>query len=295
MKKIIPYILTLPLILILGILITGLINAMIQSLGYIPALGLKEISLHYYKEVIGNPHFRDSLLLSLYTCLLSSILSVIIGVGICTLLTYSGKGQGLFNYMLRIPILIPHTVVAFFSIVIFSQSGMISRVMYLMGFVGDPADFPNLLYSTKGTGIILAYVWKQAPFVAFFVLSLMESIKKTLEEAAVNLGASPIKAFFTITLPLSMPAILKAALIITSFSFGAYELPFLLGATKPRALPVQAYIEYTHPDLKHRPYAMAANGIIIIVSLMIAVSYYLLTNKKIWRMGRTNEEQKISF
>ncbi|WP_250229769.1 ABC transporter permease [Anaeropeptidivorans aminofermentans] len=290
MKKIIPYILTLPLIMILAILITGLINGIIQSLGYIPALGLEEISLDYYKEIIGNPHFRDSLLLSLYTCLLSSVLSVIIGVGICALLTYSGKGEGLFNYILRIPILIPHTVVAFFSVVIFSQSGMISRLMYLMGLIGDPMEFPNLLYNTSGTGIILAYVWKQAPFVAFFVLSLMESIKKTLEEASVNLGASPIKAFFTITLPLSMPSILKASLIITAFSFGAYELPFLLGATKPRALPVQAYIEYTHPDLKHRPYAMAANGIIIIVSMVIAVSYYLIANKKIWGMRESDEK-----
>lgn len=276
--------------MILAVLITGLINGMIQSLGYIPALGLEEISLDYYKEIIGSPHFRDSLLLSLYTCLLSSVLSVIIGVGICALLTYSGKGEGLFNYILRIPILIPHTVVAFFSVVILSQSGMISRLMYLMGIIGDPMEFPNLLYNTKGTGIILAYVWKQAPFVAFFVLSLMESIKKTLEEASVNLGASPIKAFFTITLPLSMPSILKASLIITAFSFGAYELPFLLGATKPRALPVQAYIEYTHPDLKHRPYAMAANGIIIIVSMVIAVSYYLIANKKIWGMGKSNEK-----
>ena len=59
-----------------------------------------------------------------------------------------------------------------------------------------------------------------------------------------------------------MPAIKKAFLIILAFSFGAYELPFLLGPTLPKALPVQAYIEYLSPDLLNRPYAMALNGLI---------------------------------
>ena len=53
----------------------------------------------------------------------------------------------------------------------------------------------------------------------------------------------------------------------------------LLGATTPKALPVLAYIQYTHPDLRHRPYAMALNGIVIVVSLLSAVIYYMLMKK----------------
>jgi len=108
----------------------------------------------------------------------------------------------------------------------------------------------------------------------------MSSVNKTLGESSENLGASKLKTFFYITLPLSTPAIRKAFLIILTFSFGAYDLPFLLGATLPKALPVQAHIEYIHPDLRHRPYAMAMNGLILIITWTMAGIYYLITKKR---------------
>ena len=55
-------------------------------------------------------------------------------------------------------------------------------------------------------------------------------------------------------------------LILFTFSLGAYELPYILGATEPKVLPIWAYIQYTHPDLHNRPYAMAVNGIIVLLS-----------------------------
>lgn len=99
----------------------------------------------------------------------------------------------------------------------------------------------------------MAYLWKGIPFVCYFVLPSMKGIDPALYEAAYSMGATKWKSFFRITLPICLPAILGALFILLSYNFGAYELPFLLGATSPKALPVQAYIEYTHPDLLHRP------------------------------------------
>ena len=58
-------------------------------------------------------------------------------------------------------------------------------------------------------------------------------------------------------------------------------MPLLLGSTLPKALPVQAYLEYTHPDLRHRPYAMAMNGFILLVSLLLALVYAWLLRRKL--------------
>ena len=58
-------------------------------------------------------------------------------------------------------------------------------------------------------------------------------------------------------------------------------MPLLLGSTLPKALPVQTYIEYTHPDLTHRPYAMALNMIMLLICLIAAGVYYLLLRQKI--------------
>lgn len=64
------------------------------------------------------------------------------------------------------------------------------------------------------------------------------------------------------------------------FALGAYELPLLLGATVPKALPILAYQQYVHPDLRNRPYAMAVNGMIILISLISALVYFHLMLKK---------------
>lgn len=106
-------------------------------------------------------------------------------------------------------------------------------------------------------GVILAYLWKEIPFIIYFVIALMANINGNLGEAAVNLGAGRIQSFCRVTLPLCAHTILSGFLIIFVFALGAYELPVLLGATAPKALPVLAYIQYTHPDLRNRPYAMA--------------------------------------
>lgn len=284
MKKIYPYLLISPLIVLGIIFALGICNVLIQSVGYIPAFGMRDITLDYYRAVLLDPYLFASVKTSLYTALVSSVISVVIGVIICSALVSVGgfssrRFLSKMKGLIRIPILVPHTIVAFFVIIIFSQSGVFSRLMYMVGIVDSPENFPMILFGPNNVGVIMGYIWKEAPFVAYFVFSFMSGIDARLGEAAKNLGASPLQSFFHVVLPLCIPVINKVFIMIFAFSFGAYELPFLLGSTFPRALPVQAYIEYIHPDLRHRAYAMAMNGIILIITLGISALYYLLSKK----------------
>lgn len=280
MNKKTPYILIMPIVLLGVLFIFGVLNGIVQSFGYIPAFDLTNITLDYYIEILNNPTFLDSLKVSLQISIISSVLAVVLGTILTAALVYTGHTEGKVIQVIKLAILIPHTIVALFTISVLSQNGLIARLFYHLGLINVQGDFPLLLYTKNNFGIILGYIWKEVPFVAYFSLALMSSINNTLGEASENLGASKLKSFFYITLPLSMPAIRKAFLIILTFSFGAYDLPFLLGATMPKALPVQAHIEYIHPDLRHRPYAMAMNGLILIIAWTIAGIYYLITKRK---------------
>ena len=177
---------------------------------------------------------------------------------------------------MRLPILVPHAVVAVFVVQLLGQTGLAARFAYALGFIGDYTEFPQLLYTPSYFGTILAYLWKEIPFVAYFVLAFMSSISQTLGEAAENLGASPIRSFFQVTLPLSVPVIFHAFLIIFIFAFGGYELPLLLGSTLPKALSVQTYLAYMNPDLLQRPLAMAMNGVMLLLSLAMAGLFSLV-------------------
>lgn len=279
-KKITPYILISPIVFLGVIFIYGISNGLLQSLGYIPAFNLREITLDYYISILKNPSFLDSLKLSLQIALISSVVSVILGVMLTAALVYTNHTEGKVIQIIRLAILIPHTITALFAISFLSQNGLAARLVYKLGLISSQGDFPLLIYSKNNLGIILGYLWKEIPFIAYFTLSLMADVNDTLGEAAENLGATKLRSFLHITLPLTMPAIRKAFLIVLTFSFAAYDLPFLLGATLPKALPVKAYMEYIHPDLRHRPYAMAMNGLILLITWLMAGVYYLFTKKK---------------
>lgn len=276
-----PLLLLLPFLGLMAFLAAGMLSAMVQSFGYIPAFDLHELTFGYYRELFTGGAVLDSLWLSLRIAFSSAMGATVLGVILCTAIVSLRRRKSGALLLIRLPILVPHTVTALFIIMLFSQSGLIARALYAGGLIGGQEDVPRLLFTPNGTGMILAYLWKEVPFVAYFVAALMGSIQSTLGEAAQNLGASPTKTFFHVTLPLSFPAIANAFLIIFAYAFGSYEVPFLLGSTLPRALPVQAYLEYTHPDLRHRPYAMAMNGMILVVSLLLALVYYALLRRKL--------------
>ena len=276
--------LLLPFLGISALLLLSVWNVAIQSLGYIPAFNLTKLSLRYYGEVFRNPDFAQSVWVSLKIALWSAVFACILGVALSMALIKTRKAKGSTLYAIRLPVLVPHAVVALFVVQICGQTGLLARLGYALGLLEDYNQFPQLLYTPSYFGTILAYLWKEIPFVAYFVLAFMSSISETLGEAAENLGASPLRSFFEITLPLSLGVISKAFLIIFIFAFGGYELPLLLGATIPKALSVQTYLSYMSPDLLQRPLAMAMNGTMLLLSAGLSGLYALVIlglNRKI--------------
>ena len=280
-KKYTPYLLLIPQILLLIIFVIGLINGITQSFGVIPAFNLTKPTLNYYKEVLSSSQMKSSILFSLYIAFTSSLFAVVIGTLICVIIVMNKKTKWFYEKLIEIPVIVPHIVVAIFILNIFSKSGLMARILAALGIISSQEQFLNLIYDKYGIGIILAYLWKEIPFIIYFVLAIMSNINDSLGEAAINLGANKYETFKRVTLPLCRNTIFSGFLIIFVFVIGAYEIPQLLGPTLPKALPVLSYIQYIHPNLQNRPYAMALNGIIIIISLIAAVIYYNLIKNNI--------------
>lgn len=261
------------MIVIIGIFLSGLFMIFIQSLGYFKAIGLTEFTLKYYKEVLSSQGFLSSLGFSLYISLVSSVIAVFFGVLLAYSILRSNYRKGIEEMLYKFPIIVPHIVAALLVYNILSQSGILPRILHAIGIIESQYNFPSLLYDKKGIGIIIGYLWKEIPFVAMVVYTILSNINDKLSDVAHNLGANNRQVFFHVLLPLILPSIFSSFIIIFAFSFGAYELPFLLGPTTPKALPVKAYIEYTNPSLANRPYAMVINMILTVVSLVLVWLY----------------------
>ncbi len=274
LKKLKPYIMLAPVTLIvLGIFAMGLVIGFFQSLGYFPVIGLNDFTLKYYFEVLKDSSFLSSLKFSLYTSFMSSILAVVIGVLLAYSILQSKHRKGIEEIIYKLPIIIPHSIAALLVYNILAQSGVLARLLYFLGFIGEQNQFPSLIFDRSGIGIIVTYIWKEVPFIAMVVYTVLSNISDKLSDAALNLGANRRQVFWKILLPLIMPSILSSYIIIFAFSFGAFEVPYLLGPTSPKTLPVQAYIEYTNPNLAHRPYTMVINMILTFYSIILVWLY----------------------
>ncbi len=264
-----------PTLLVLGVLFTGgLYAAFVQSLGYLPAIGMNGISFEAYREVLGREDFLDSLILTVYVAGVSTASATVLAV-LAALALRRAPGR-VSSMVFQVPITIPHLVAAVGIALVISQTGLGARLAAALGLIGAPAEFPALLYDKYSVGVILTYVWKEVPFVALVVLATLRGVAADLEDVARTLGANAWQRFWYVVFPVIAPGVVAASLIVFAFTFGAFEVPYLLGQDYPTMLPVVAYEEYRSIQLSDRPVAMAINVLITLVTALTAALYLRL-------------------
>ena len=122
-----PYLLLLPFFGLMALILISIWNVLLQSLGYIPAFGLTDLTLEYYKEVFRQEAFLDALKVSLFIAFVSAVFATVLGVLLCYALVKRGHTKGGLLYMVRLPILMPHAVVAVFVVSLLSQTVVLSN------------------------------------------------------------------------------------------------------------------------------------------------------------------------
>ena len=237
------------------------------------------MSIAHYKEIFTRGETVPSIFYTLRISFLSSLFSLLLAILFSFLILYFSEKWDRLKPLLQLAIIMPHSLVALFLLFFLSQNGFMARVFYALKLISDQTAFPELVYDRFGIGVILGYLWKELPFVLFFSLPLAYSVDGKLGEAARTMGASPLYSFFLITLPLSIRQYLAAFFIIFSFSFGSFDLPYLLGNTTEKALSVLAYQELQR-GFMNRPTALSYNGVMLFFSLLLSFFYFRFLPKK---------------
>ena len=269
-----------PALAVIGLLFGGgLLIGLLRSFNYMPVIGLTEPNLDAYRAVLSSRDFLGSFLLTFHISFTSTVISAVLAVGAALLLRKTFPGRAVINFLFQLNLTVPHLVGAIGILYLFSQSGSFARLAHAAGMIDRPADFPALVFDPYAIGIILQYVWKEIPFIGVIVLAQMQALGQDYEAVARSLGASRWQAFRHVLLPLIMPGVLSACVIVFAFTFGAYEIPLVLGENHPAALPVLAYRTYTDVDLASRPEAMAMAIVIALLSGLMIWAYVRLTRR----------------
>jgi putative spermidine/putrescine transport system permease protein len=243
----------------------GLALGLVQSLGYLPSAGMSELTLAHFKKVLADPDFFASLGLTFYIALTSTAIAC--GISVAAALAFNalaGRSR-IIQFVFQIPLTVPHLVIAVAVVFMLAPNGLLSRLWLNLGLTDSAAGFPLLVNDRWGVGIMAAYIWKEVPFITLMILAVLRGAGSELLEVGRTLKAGRWQCFRHVTLPIIFPSLGAAGLIVFAYTFGAFEVPYLLGQTYPMMLPVWAYKSYSDVDLLSRPEGIAAGLVIAAV------------------------------
>ncbi len=280
-RRIAPLILLTPLAFRLLILLFGFVYGVLQSFGLLmPGVYAQEFTLDYYADVLSSSTLVSSILLSAYHASVSTTVATLLAIVLSYAMVTTGHDRGALWSIIKFPMFVPWSVTAMIMIDIFGGSGLAESIGQALGWEWLANISDVLLYRAEGFGILIAFIWGEIPFITYFIVTVMSNINSSMGEAARTLGASSFRAFTNVTLPLCMPSIRNVFLIVIASLFAAYEIPLLLGVTRPTGISVTLYQTYTHASLADRPEVMAMSMIVILVTFAFIVVFYALFMRK---------------
>ena len=153
----------------------------------------------------------------------------------------------------KIPLILPHIAVAFLVLVFWTKSGFVSSICFHLGWVQRPGDFPSVVYGGTGLGMILAYLYKETPFVILLAWAVLKRLDPRLIQTAYMLGAGRWRVFRRVVLPHMRHVLHTTFIILFLYGFGAFDIPFLVGESSPGMLSIEAFNLYFRRSLADRP------------------------------------------
>ncbi|ESX95594.1 ABC transporter permease [Mesorhizobium sp. LNJC405B00] len=183
-------------------------------------------TLENYRIALTEPIYRDLLWRSLYISLTVSFFTVILAYPIAYFISFhGGRHKSLWLFLITIPFWTSYLLRVMSWKVILGYNGVLNSGLMGLGIIDEPST--ALLYNSSAVIITLTHAWAAFAILPIFVS--LEKVDRTLVEAATDLGDGPLRSFLRVTLPLSAPGVISAALIVMVPTVGDYVTPRLVG------------------------------------------------------------------
>ncbi|MBZ9818817.1 ABC transporter permease [Mesorhizobium sp. CA4] len=186
----------------------------------------RTFTLENYRVALTEPIYRDLLRRSLYISLTVSLLTVALAYPIAYFISFhGGRHKSLWLFLITIPFWTSYLLRVVSWKVILGYNGVLNSGLMGLGIIDEPST--ALLYNSSAVIITLTHAWATFAILPIFVS--LEKVDRTLVEAATDLGDGPLRSFLRVTLPLSAPGVISAALIVMIPTVGDYVTPKLVG------------------------------------------------------------------
>jgi putative spermidine/putrescine transport system permease protein len=178
------------------------------------------ISTRWYEKMLGDPQWSSGFANSALVAILTAFLSTVLGtLGALGLTRGRFPGRNLANALILSPLIVPVILIA----------------------IGFFSFYARVRLQGSLFGLVLAHTALALPFVVISVGTVLRTMDRNLELAAANLGASPTRVFWRITLPLILPGVLAGALFAFITSWDEVVVSIFMTSTRFRTLPVEMW------------------------------------------------------
>lgn len=214
---------------------------------------------------------------TVWICTLTSAITLVLGylLAYC-ILHISARWQVWMMLVVLLSFWISILIRAFAWITLLQTRGLVNGVLISLGIVDEPIPFIR-----NELGVVIGMVHYMIPYAVLPLLANMRTINPRLVPAARGLGASPLQAFLRVYLPLSMPGVISASILVYIFSIGFYVTPALLGGG--RVTMVAEYIALqVRETLDWGQGTALASSMLIVIFLMLAVLARVVKFRKLF-------------
>jgi len=241
--------------------------------GYLTVI--REFTLENYRAVWSDPIFHTILRRSLGVAAMVTLVTVVLAFPVAYFLSFvvAAERKGLWLFLITIPFWTSYLIRVFLWKVILGYNGVINSGLKSLGIIEQPLSF--LLYNINSMVMTLAHAY--APFAILPIFIALEKIDRSLLEAGRDLGESRAMTFWRVTLPLAMPGVVAASLIVFIPTIGDYVTPALIGGGK---IPMIAnMIQSQMLDQDNRPMgsALAVSSMLVVAVLSLL---FVLVNRR---------------
>lgn len=187
------------------------------------------VSLAQYAASLGRATYRDLFFRSIAISSLVTLVTVLLAYPMAYFVAFRvERSKFVWLILLTIPFWTSYLLRVFAWKVILGYNGVINSGLMSLGVIHRPLEF--LLYNPVAVVVTLAHAW--AAFAILPIYVSLEKIDRSLLEAAADLGDGPLRRFLRITLPLSLPGVIGAAVLIFVPTTGDYVTPALVGGSQ---------------------------------------------------------------
>ena len=238
-------------------------------------------TLANYREIWEKPIFAALLQRSLFVSGCVTLVTVILAFPVAYFVSFhvAPERKSLWLFLITIPFWTSYLIRVFLWKVILGYNGVVNTGLIKIGLIDEPLTF--ILYNVNAVIITLTHAF--APFAILPIFVALEKIDRSLLEASQDLGESKFTTFFRVTLPLAMPGVVAAVLIVFIPTIGDYVTPELMGGAGGKL--VANMIQTQFLALNNAP--LGAALAIVAMICVTAISLLFVFLNRHWLRGRS--------